>query len=217
MNPRLGFRSVSDPRDSKYPLSALMGKRVSTAPRKKLLFKSYKLGSILDQGNTSACVGHACKLMLTSEPWQQKDTPSPFTIYREARVIDEFPDDSTEGTSVRAGLKVLQNRGLIKNYYWAQDAEHAVDFVHRISPLVVGTQWFSGMNTVNAEGFVDVRGDDEGGHSYLACGVSLEKNAILFANSWGVQFGFSGLFWMKIADFAKLLHNGGCAAAVQEK
>lgn len=210
---QFGFRQVEDTRDARFPLALALKAARGKKPRQRF----YKVGPILDQGQTSSCVGHACKQLLASEPISQGEGLSPFTIYREARVIDEFPDDATEGTSVRAGLEVLRRRKLIASYLWAQNAEQAVDYILRIAPLVVGTDWKADMSVPDSKGIVSVSGASEGGHAYFAMGADLAEGTIQFVNSWGIEFGMGGMFSITIDDFDKLLRQGGVAAAVREK
>jgi hypothetical protein len=62
-----------------------------------------------DQGSEGACVGFGISRMMThlnggklyDARW----------IYREAQKVDEWPGEAYEGTSVRAGLDVLRERG----------------------------------------------------------------------------------------------------------
>jgi hypothetical protein len=207
-----GYRQKKDKRDGDYLLAQLLA---AAEPEQELVSQAWKPGPILDQGKTSSCVGHGCYQLLKTEPFLHTTTLTPFTIYGEARKIDEFPDN-VEGTSVRAGLKVLQAHGHISNYYWARDTDEMIRYLITHGPLIVGTSWLSGMESVDAEGFIKVRGADGGGHCYVIGSYLREKDAFALVNSWGLPWGIEGGALVRVADFQKLLNQGGVAAAVVE-
>lgn len=209
-----GFRQLVDKNDLDFPMSSILEKQ-----NVKLISRHHAIGKIMNQGQTSSCVGHACKLLLTSEPFVQTG-PSPFVIYREARVIDEFPDDETEGTSIRAGLNVLRNKGFIKSYYWAKTTNDVIKYLLNYGPVVAGTSWFQNMFYPDNFGFVDPKGSldhEHSGHAYLITGVNIKKGYFVGANSWGQSWGINGQFKIKISDFGNLIKNGGAVAGVIEK
>ena len=210
-----GFRQEPDSRDEAYPLSALMA--MNAGPKRTPVSKAWKAGPVLDQGATSECVGHGCKLLLTSKPIVWPTTFSASEIYKEARLNDEFDDKATEGTSVRAGLEVLKVHGHIDAYYWASDVEQVAEYILTRGPVIVGTDWLEGMNTVDAKGFARATGRNTGGHCYVGHRCNFKEEWIGWQNSWGKGYGIRGQFKMSFADFDKLLKRGGVAAAVQEK
>lgn len=178
--------------------------------------KRWKLGPVLDQGAEGACVGFACKHLLTAEPFRQNEGPTAREIYLQARLIDEFDDSEVEeGTSVRAGLNVLKSKGLIKTYQWAPNVTALLGHLSNLGPAVAGTDWY-GYDT-DPDGRMRFAGSRVGGHAFLLTGYDRSENVLFFVNSWGVGFGHAGEGYIAMADFEKQLQRGGCAAGVREK
>jgi len=210
----MGFRQQPDSRDAAYPLASLMA--MKAGPKRIPISKAWKSSMVMDQGQTSECVGFGCRLLLDAEPFVWPASLSPGTIYREARARDEFPDD-TEGTSVRAGLDVLKEHGFIDAYYWADRVDVMGEYILTRGPVIVGTDWLTGMSNVDKDGFVMAVGRNTGGHCYVATRCNFKEEWIGFQNSWGKSFGVRGSFKMMFYDFEKLLKRGGVAAAVKER
>ena len=211
----MGFRQLPDSRDDTYPLSALMAMR--PGPKRIPVSKVWRPGPVMDQGQTSECVGYGCRFLLAAEPvvWPTSITAS--KLYTMARGLDEFDDEATKGTSVRAGLQALELLGFISAYYWARDVEQVAEYILTRGPVIVGTDWLTGMNEVDAKGFARATGRNTGGHCYVGHRCNFKEEWIGWQNSWGKGYGIRGQFKMSFADFDKLLKRGGVAAAVQEK
>lgn len=64
--------------------------------------------SFYDQGYEGACVGFGVSRMMTLLNRHRYDAR---WLYREAQKYDEWPGESYEGTSVRAGLDVVRDQG----------------------------------------------------------------------------------------------------------
>lgn len=210
---KLGFRQLPDERDKHYPLSKLMGVGVEVP-----ISKAWKPGPTLDQRNTSSCVGHSCWQFQASEPIVKAAVLTPFDIYDEARLIDEWPDNDFEdaGTSVRAGLNVLKNHGVIQNYYWAESADQALEYMLKYGPLVFGTDWTESMFYPTAEQVIRPTGKVVGGHAWFAWAGQWDEKFITGLTSWGPDFGYNGSFKLSLYDIDELFKRGGCAAAVTE-
>ncbi len=71
-------------------------------------------------------------------------------------------------------------------------------------PVVLGSDWFEGMNRVDNNGFVALSGARVGGHCYLCYGVSASDRAFLCANSWGKTWGDGGTFLFRFDDVRTL-------------
>lgn len=209
----MGRRPAEDERDTRFQLRTLMRAIPS------ITLRHWRTGPVLDQGNTSQCVGYAWRQWLTSAPVMQSGGPVPESIYREAQKVDEWPGEGYDGTSVRAGAKVLQDQGFITSYWWASNAEDVRDYVLQTAPVVVGTDWLSNMFHVDARGFLDVSGFPVGGHAWLICGYSTDKQAFRMINSWGkTDFGEAGRAWIRFSDFQMLLsRNGEACAAIEAR
>lgn len=210
-----GYRQLPDERDKLFPLGALMD-----FPEPHPVSKVWKSGDVLDQADTNSCVGHACYQLQVSEPMVRSNPPlSPFDIYNQARLIDEWGDndDVDAGTSIRAGLNVLKNNGVIRGYYWGFDVQQVLDYLLLYGPLVFGTRWPNSMMNVDGDGFVHPEGRGGGGHAYFAHSASWKNKTVTFRNSWGEGWGKNGDFRMSFNDVEKLLkEDGACCAAVVE-
>ena len=152
-----------------------------------------------------------------------KNIPGPFDIYNAAQLIDEWPGVDYLGTSVRAGIKVLNKQGYISSYRWAFDGATAVNHILNVGPVVTGTDWMEGLMSVDKKGFVYPKGRMIGGHSVIFVGCNtLEKcpdgnsGSVTFLNSWGTSWGSKGRAKLSIQAFDQLIRANGEAAAVFE-
>jgi C1A family cysteine protease len=176
-------------------------------------FQYWHVGAVTDQGSESSCVGHAWANWLKASP-VNVDPMRPSGLYELAKFVDEWQGEDYDGTSVRAGAKILKMTGHIQSYSWAMDVDTVVQVLLQKGPVVVGTKWLSNMFNVDKRGFVDVSGADIGGHAYLLYGVNVEKGFVSIRNSWG-DWGKKGNAKMWIDDFACLLDDyGECCDAV---
>lgn len=173
----------------------------------------------LDQGNTGTCVGHGWKHWMLTAPTIRTTPdkePSAFTIYREACVLDPWPQndggDLHFGTAVRAGAKALQARGHIDTYGWAFTIDEVIDWLCNRGPLVIGVDWPEGMFTKDKAGFVHATGRVRGGHCVTLTGWSEELGAVRFPNSWGDW----GRAWLSGEDLESLLYQDGEACSAVE-
>jgi hypothetical protein len=201
----LGRIVQPDARDHAYPLRALIPAAAPPAGR-----RVRKIGRILDQGDSPQCVAFAWRAFLNAYPIHEVtgDPPEPPTLYAAAQAIDGWalPHD---GTSVRAGAKALQAEGSIVNYYWAFSIDDVIKFLLAGGPLVLGTDWFSGMFEPDKDGMVHVRGEIVGGHAYFAYGVDTAKGLLYCQQSWGLHWGKHGTFTLSLEDAAYLLGRDG--------
>jgi hypothetical protein len=167
-----------------------------------------------NQGSTSECVAYAWTHWLEDGPILQPSTPQPIvnpnSIYREAQKIDEWPGENYNGTSVRAGAKVLQSQGFIKNYYWAYDVQTLINTVLNIGPVVVGTNWYNNMFRPNpSTGIMSIRGRLVGGHAYIINGVDTTRQLFRIKNSWGKNWGLNGRAFISFRDMQILIRHRG--------
>lgn len=214
----LGRRYAPDPRDHNYKLAALLA---APPPRP---WRYWRAGPVLDQGRTSTCVGQAWRNWLDCAPIMSPLTvgPDAFAIYDAAIKVDEFPQNDNdvarqEGTSVRAGAKVLQTLGHIAAYHWAASAEEVFDWLLTGGTIIAGTPWTQGMFTVDKGGLIHPAGNVVGGHAFLLDGASQRRGVIRLFNSWG-NWGRGGHAWIMGEDFATLLaQEGEACAAVQQR
>lgn len=228
---RLGRRHALDPNDKKYPMRLLLDPlREQFFPRGLPIgTRHYRPGAVLDQGDTGTCVGHGWRGWLDGAPLMTKSGPNPFDLYRAFVLQDEWDDNDNEatasndelqaGTSVRAGAKVLQEQGRIKNYLWAQNAEdvrawHLAGF----GTVVLGITWREGMFEPDRDSYLSNTGPIAGGHCVKTTGWSDDHNAVRIQNSWGRMWGESGRAWIRRDDLdALILEDGEACAAVEQK
>lgn len=206
---KTGYIYAPDIRDR--PMSALLaGPEVG--------YKYHINGAILNQGQTNSCVGFSIEQLLKSTPIRIRNSPGGLAIYKRALQIDEFTGEADTGTSLRAGLKVLEEYGLLESYVWAHSAEEVKQWILRYGPVLLGTSLTTGMRDVVSPGYyMRPVGSPLGGHAYLATAYSLSRHAFRISNSWGISWGQRGKAWLAYTDLDMLLRNQGQAASIVER
>ena len=198
--------------------------RSAAAPQPTKPYQHWTAPPALDQGRSSSCVGHGCHQLLRCSPVRNtKNIPGPYDIYNAAQKIDEWPGEDYDGTSVRAGIKVLAKQGYIASYKWAFDGATAVNHVLTVGPVVIGVDWYEGQMSVDKKGFIYPKGRSIGGHCVIVVGCNtLDKcpdgntGSVTILNSWGTSWGAKGRAKLSIKDFDELIRANGEAAAVFE-
>lgn len=178
-----------------------------------------------DQGRTPHCVAYSWIHFVEDGPITRPSTPhggddpivDPRTLYDECQRNDTWPGEDYDGTSVRAGAKVLQRRGFIGEYRWAWDAGTVVDALLRVGPVVVGSWWYRDMFYPDEEGNLSVSGERAGGHAYVLNGVNTERGIVRVKNSWGRGWGKDGYGYLRIEDLDRLLSEQGEACLATER
>jgi hypothetical protein len=203
-----GRRFALDYRDGDHLLRAVTP---PTRPRRK----TWRLSARLDQGWYPHCVGYAWKHFLLATPRQQGAETGP-GIYHGAQVLDEWPGENYQGTSVRAGAKFLVERGLVESYRWAFSAEDVLNAVGNFGPVVMGTDWTSGMSDPTSEGIMRFTGSLQGGHAYVILGYSDARGLALVHNSWGASWGINGRAWFPHEDLEAAIREAGEACMAVE-
>jgi hypothetical protein len=160
-----------------------------------------------DQAATPRCVGYAWAHWLDASPISQFANPD--GIYELAQAIDEWEGTDYEGTSVRAGAKVLERIGFIARYEWAFDVEQIIETLLQVGPVVVGTEWLSGMMKPDCRGLIRARGRSAGGHAYLLSGGDRQQGLVRLKNSWGLRWGVKGRAYLPLEDLGQLLSRQG--------
>lgn len=214
-----------DPRSREYPVRTA----IPAKPRRRLLastksmrwWTSYR--TVLDQGSEGACVGFGWTAEAMSMPVAiRPDDPQGFalSVYREAQLIDEWPGEDYDGTSVLAGAKVMKRHGYITGYRWAFSIEDVIDALLYLGPVVIGIPWLDGMYDTRPSGLVDVSGRIVGGHCVVLTayqpsawipgeGVFNRFEVFRWRNSWGRSYGKRGDGLIKADDLANLLGQQG--------
>lgn len=189
------------------------------------IYQHWRAPQALDQGKTSSCVGHGCHHLLLCSPIRNiKNIPDPYQIYNEAQKIDEWAGENYDGTSVRAGIKVLVRHGFIESYKWAFDGPTAVNHILNVGPVVTGTDWTTGMMSADEKGFIYPEGKEVGGHCVIWVGANSQEKcpdgnigSVTCLNSWGPNWSRKGRAKLSMKAFDDLIRANGEAAAVFEK
>lgn len=200
--------TIHDERSLEYPIRTAI-ERVPVTSR------FWATGRILDQGREGACVGFGIAGDLAASPVRVKtvDAALAQTIYHEARKIDGVPDETGEGTSVNAGMKIGVQLGYYSSYRWAFSLEDVQQALLQVGPVVIGINWYDGMYDA-PNGIVGVSGNLVGGHCILLTGYSKPRDAYRWRNSWGPNYGRNGSAYISAADLHRLLITERGEAAV---
>jgi hypothetical protein len=207
MKKLLGRVHVPDKRDRKFAISAKKSSR---------RYRYWEGGSILDQNlrpsNTNprdfgTCVGAAWAGWLLAPPITQYIDY--VGLYDICKFYDSWKGENYEGTSVRAGAKVLEQLGFISQYNWAFNIDALVYSLLELGPVTVGVNWYAGMDIIDKYGYINVTGPILGGHAFRLTGVNNDYGVLRMNNSWGTSWGINGRAWITIDDFEKLLKDDG--------
>lgn len=194
-----------DEASRQYPVRALV--RSTSKPRSY----SWLGGPVTDQGKEGACVGFGWTddVMARPKPCTIDGDPNKYAlgVYHAAQAIDGMPMPH-EGSSVLAGAKVMQSRGIVSAYHWAFGIDDVVLALGYKGPVVLGIPWYDAMYEAPG-GIVRVGGSVVGGHCILARAVNVKKRLITLRNSWGVDWGVNGDAQIGFDDLARLLKENG--------
>lgn len=219
----LGRLYSPDERDKGFLMSSLIPKAKETQEYRTWKYW-WPTGWWGNQGSTPHCVGYAWAHWLAEGPITQVRARSkrgghpfdPNYLYNEAQLIDEWPGIDYDGTSVRAGVKVLKNNGFVSEYRWAWDIEDVINTLLYISPVVVGTVWTYDMFFPDENNIIKATGSFSGGHAYLLDGINVDRGIIRIKNSWGRNWANKGFAYISIDDMSKLISLDGEACVAVE-
>jgi hypothetical protein len=211
---RLGRLHAPDSRDH------LMRVKLAAEPPPAPLppYKFWRPGDILDQGDVPACVAYAWTGFELCTPTRSKlaSVDTPLSFYAAAQAIDEWAGTPHDGTSVRAGAKVMASEGRIAEYVFETDITVVKQWILTKGPVVFGTNWYDEMFHTSPLGYIHIGGAVAGGHAYLVDGFSDRHQAFRCRNSWGPDWGVRGTFWISLGDATRLLMEDGEACATVE-
>lgn len=175
-------------------------------------YKIWEHGQILDQGFEGSCVGMGWTDWENCKPIGyavQQDYEYAYRWYERAKELDAWPGTDYEGTSVRAGAKVGQERGLLEEYVWAASLDELDAWLLAKGPIVVACDWFNSMDDPISDGFLRVNPNSgiRGGHCFLLYGKGSGGN-YRFVNSWGYDYADEGTFRLTPEDVQTLINVG---------
>lgn len=215
--PALGRLVVPDDRDRNFLMSSVIP--TSTSRTYRYWWANGWWG---DQGFQPHCVAFSWAHYLADGPVTQPGRPphvNTTDLYREAQKIDQWPGENYDGTSVRAGAKILQDMGFVQSYTWAWDLQTVVRALLTTGPVVVGTWWYEGMTEPKAgkKPLLVAEGQRQGGHAYLLNGVNTRQKLVRVKNSWGRGWGDDGTAWMSFRTLEGLIDADGEACLAVER
>lgn len=215
-DPRLGRVPFFDKRSRAFPIMGLLDEDVEIASRR------WPCEKWLDQGKEGACVGFGLAHELVAEPVVVPgvtENTAKKEIYWEAQKIDDWPGGAYpgarpfyEGTTVLAGLKVVQRDGYCDEYRWAFGLLDVLRGISNWGPCVFGLDWHEGMFDTDAAGFIHATGSMMGGHCIAGVAVDVTEKSVTLRNSWGKSWGVDGECKISWDDLDRLLRAGGEAA-----
>lgn len=222
----LGRIVIPDPRDDEFPMAKMLRKS-----KKKSQVRNHYSWWKGNQGGTSECVIYALTAFFESSPvsysrslGRYRGKPRPLwnmtSMYHKAQELDPWPGISPvyEGTTVRAGVKLLQKLGFVGEYTWEfKDLDVFDRILMERGPVVVGTNWDEGMSTPDSKNFIAPGGENLGGHAYLVNGISIPHNRYRIQNSWGTGWGDKGFAYIRRPELHKLLLEEGGEMMFAEK
>lgn len=180
-----------------------------------------------DQGVEGACVAFALGHELNARPAEIKNISFKWlveNVYWNAQKIDPWVGGSYPGanpiyagTSVLAGVKVLQKLGAFKSYRWAFNLEDIILGVGHNGPAVIGVNWYTNMFYPNQQGFITPTGSFAGGHAVMLKAVNIKKEIFTIRNSWGKNWGMNGDCYITFNDLNILMKQQGECVFLQKR
>ncbi len=212
----LGRKHAPDPRDKAFLLKA-------AAPQRGVSARTWYVRGVLDQGASSMCVAYSGAKYLETHPVKNRLNMSLPTLYRECQLVDEWPGEDYDGTSVRALFRVLKREGYVAEYRWTWDVDTMVNHLLSTGPICVGTEWLMSMFTPDCWDYLRPEGESAGGHAYLLIGVDTQKKnydgtkgAFKMLNSWSAHWSENGRALISFKDMQYLMDMQGEACVATE-
>ena len=216
---RLGRHIEHDIRSLAYLIEddVIAGVRIAerAQPVTSIIWPRYS--QILDQGNISSCTGNALTGALGCAPFVnsaadagQYNENFAVKLYEEATTLDNFPgsyppDDT--GSSGLAVAKAAKRDGYITSYKHATSLNGLLHALQK-GPVIVGATWYSGFDSPDATGRVEITGYVRGGHEFVVRGCDAVNKLLIADNSWGTNYGLGGSFNFTFDTWNRLRNNG---------
>lgn len=208
----LGRHQVHDERSRAYALPAV------ALPTKPVMHERHI--PVFDQGELGCCTACAQLGMLSTGPLnlgrrfgmaEVRDFYHAETLIDDAEIPGHWPPDDTGSAGLYA-CKVAQARGWISGYRHAFDPTTAIGWLGK-QPISIGVPWLNSMFTLGKGNLISVdrRSGVASGHQICLDGVDPTHSLVRVCNSWGTGWGDQGRAWLRYADLAWLLGQGGDA------
>lgn len=182
-----------------------------------------KCDKFLDQGSEGACVGFGVTHGLISLFPDDKKLDKTFAredIYWEAQKEDPWPGGSYpgafpryEGTTTSAGLKEAVELKYLESFKRVVSGKDALIGLQD-GPVVLGLNWYEGMQEPDSKGYIKPIGANVGGHCIYLEGVDANLDRVIFHNSWGTDWGIGGRCYMTVSNFIRLFDDNGEGAVL---
>lgn len=171
---------------------------------------------VLDQGDTSHCVGFSGAQWGNTQPIDDQFTNDDANdIYYECKEI-EGEKGQEDGATMRGLAKALQARGRLNAYAWSKTVSEGVVWIQKRGPVMFGTDWTEDMFYPDKDGIVHPTGAVAGGHAYVGCAYDPVRDLVGCLNSWSDEWALQGFFWIPRLEMEHLFSNEGeCLAAVE--
>jgi len=184
---------------------------------------------ILDQGNEGACTGFAVAAAINTQLQQSgRDIQvSPRMLYEMAKLNDEWPGESYDGSSLRGAINGWRNMGVCEDSAWPYSAtgnltikrakaarKNTLGAYYRVKPNI--TDFHAALNEVGAivvsakthQGWDKPKkgkilypstNTDGGGHAFVIIGYNPE--GFWIQNSWSKSWGDNGVALWSYEDW----------------
>jgi hypothetical protein len=170
---------------------------------------------VLDQGKIGSCTGNAVTQFLNTDYAMKISGRTEYLaeadaikVYTLATDDDDFPGNYPQedtGSTGSFACEAAMTLGYLTGYQCVGPTLDELLAALRKQPLIVGSNWLSGMWAPDSSGLLPVTGDVVGGHEYELTGFDTRTSEFSFLNSWSSAWGVGGAFRMKFNDFVQLL------------
>jgi hypothetical protein len=213
---RLGRHVKHDSRSLLYPFKA------SSIPLVSARW-SVEGDPVLDQLDVGSCVGNAsvgttiCSnhnplhSALSDEQRGGLNEDLAVRVYSLATELDDFPgtyppeDTGSDGLD---GAKAMTKLGYITGYTHTFSLNDALAAL-TLSPVILGINWYAGMDNPTQDGSVSATGTIRGGHEVCLDEIDVEHERVWIRNSWSAGWGIRGRANLSFTGLGTLLSQDG--------
>lgn len=165
-----------------------------------------------DQGNTPHCTAYALSHAMADGPVTHRGMNpmmNPDDLYTAIQARDRAAGRVyDEGATSLAMAQEAQARGWIGEYRWGYTLAEFVAAI-RVGPVILGIDWYTGMDDPTDRGVIRATGSIRGGHEIVCNGADVAAGMARLKQSWGRAWGRHGHAYLPFADLEKLIAEGG--------